>query len=249
MLELLSDPQVWLSLATLTLLEIVLGIDNVIFLAIVSERLPEKKQLLARRIGLSLALVLRVLLLMSISFILRLQQPIVSVFGADFSWRDFVLAAGGLFLLMKGTQEIHSEVETRRQRHGRRPVSFLGVITQIAVLDLVFSLDSVITAVGVAEHIEVMIASIVLAIIVMMLAAEPIAAFIHRHPTVKMLGLSFLLLIGMVLVADAMHFHIPRAYIYFAIAFSVGVEMLNLLAERARKSRTTRRNRRKKAAD
>jgi predicted tellurium resistance membrane protein TerC len=242
MAELITDPQAWLSLATLTLLEIVLGIDNVIFLAIVSERLPAKRQLLARRIGLTAALLMRVLLLLSISFVLQLQQPIFGMFGAEFSWRDIVLAAGGLFLLVKGTQEIHSEVETRSDRHGRRkPASFFGVIAQIAVLDLVFSLDSVITAVGVAEHIEVMILSIALAILVMMLAAEPIAAFIHRHPTVKMLGLSFLLLIGMVLVADAFHFHIPRAYIYFAIAFSAGVEMLNLLGERARKFHKTRR--------
>jgi predicted tellurium resistance membrane protein TerC len=239
-MELLSDPEVWLSLATLTLLEVVLGIDNVIFLAIVSERLPEKHQVLARRIGLTAALLLRIMLLFSISFILSLQQPIITLFGVMFSWRDLVLAAGGLFLLMKGTQEIHSEVETRRQKHGRRPASFMGVIAQIAVLDLVFSLDSVITAVGVAEHIEVMVASIVIAIIVMMLAAEPIAAFIHRHPTVKMLGLSFLLLIGMVLVADAMHFHIPRTYIYFAIAFSATVEALNLFAERARTYRKSR---------
>jgi predicted tellurium resistance membrane protein TerC len=248
MFELLTDPEVWLSLATLTVLEVVLGIDNVIFLAIVSERLPAKRQMLARRIGLTAALVLRVLLLFSISLILSLQRPVIELFGTGFSWRDFVLAAGGLFLLMKGTQEIHSEVETRRERHGRRrPASFLGVIGQIAVLDLVFSLDSVITAVGVAEHIEVMVAAITIAIFVMMLAAEPIAGFIHRHPTVKMLGLSFLLLIGMVLVADAMHFHIPRTYIYFAIAFSASVEMLNLLAERARKYRKGRRSKRGEA--
>jgi predicted tellurium resistance membrane protein TerC len=239
MLELITDPHAWLSLATLTLLEIVLGIDNVIFLAIVSERLPAKRQALARRIGLMAALLLRILLLTSISFILSLQQPFFQLFGVGISWRDIVLGAGGLFLLMKGTQEIHSEVETRRERHGRRPASFMGVILQIAVLDLVFSLDSVITAVGVAEHIEIMIAAIALAIVVMMVAAEPIAGFIHRHPTVKMLGLSFLLLIGMVLVADAAHFHIPRTYIYFAIAFSAIVETLNLLAERAR--RKTRR--------
>src|SRR5688572_29842511 len=242
MIELLSDPEVWLSLATLTLLEVVLGIDNVIFLAIVSERLPAKRQVLARRIGLTAALLLRIMLLFSISFILSLQQPVVTLFGVMFSWRDFVLAAGGLFLLMKGTQEIHSELEKRREKHGRRPASFMGVIAQIAVLDLVFSLDSVITAVGVAEHIEVMVASIVIAILVMILAAEPIANFIHRHPTVKMLGLSFLLLIGMVLVADAMHFHIPRNYIYFAIAFSAAFETLNLLAHRARNSRKVQRD-------
>jgi predicted tellurium resistance membrane protein TerC len=240
MLELLTDPHAWLSLATLTVLEVVLGIDNVIFLAIVSERLPENRQTIARRLGLAVALLLRVVLLTSITFIMSLQQPIITVFGFAFSWRDIVLGAGGLFLLMKGTQEIHSEVETRHERHGPAPASFAGVIAQIAVLDLVFSIDSVITAVGVAEHIEIMIAAVMIAIFVMMLAAEPVSDFIHRHPTVKMLGLSFLLLIGMVLVADAMHFHIPRNYIYFAIAFSAIVEALNLAAERARKNRKTR---------
>jgi predicted tellurium resistance membrane protein TerC len=237
MLELLTDPNAWLSLATLTVLEIVLGIDNVIFLAIVSEQLPANRQVLARRLGLTVALLLRIILLTSITFIMSLQQPVVSAFGFGFSWRDIVLGAGGLFLLYKGTQEIHSEVETHHERHGKARVSFAGVIAQIAVLDLVFSIDSVITAVGVAEHIEIMVAAVVIAIFVMMLAAEPVAGFIHRHPTVKMLGLSFLLLIGMVLVADALHFHIPRNYIYFAIAFSAAVETLNLMADNARKTR------------
>jgi predicted tellurium resistance membrane protein TerC len=240
MLELLTDPHAWLSLATLTVLEIVLGIDNVIFLAIVSAQLPENRQALARRLGLTVALLLRIILLTSITFILSLQQPVIGAFGFDFSWRDIVLGAGGLFLLVKGTQEIHSEVETRHERIGTAPVSFIGVIAQIAVLDLVFSIDSVITAVGVAEHIEIMIAAVMIAIFVMMLAAEPVAGFIHRHPTVKMLGLSFLLLIGMVLVADAVHFHIPRNYIYVAIAFSAAVETLNLMADKARKARRAR---------
>jgi predicted tellurium resistance membrane protein TerC len=240
MLELLTDPQAWLSLATLALLEVVLGIDNVIFLAIVSSRLPPERQVTARRIGLALALILRIILLTSISFILSLQQPIFSVFGTAFSWRDIVLFAGGLFLLAKGTQEIHSEVEPGHEHHGAIKATFAGVILQIAVLDLVFSIDSVITAVGMAEHLEIMIAAIVIAIIVMLLAAEPVARFIQAHPTVKMLGLSFLLLIGMILVADALHFHIPRNYVYFAIAFSAGVEILNQWADRARKRKRAR---------
>ena len=243
MLELLVDPNAWISLATLAVLEVVLGIDNVIFLAIVSERLPENQRRFARRLGLMLALVLRVLLLTSITFIMSLQQPIFTAFGLAISWRDIVLGAGGLFLLYKGTQEIHAEVESRHHdAHAAAKATMLGVIGQIAVLDLVFSIDSVITAVGMAEHIEIMVAAIVIAIIVMMLAAEPISKFINTHPTVKMLGLSFLLLVGVVLVADALHFHIPRNYIYFAIAFSALVETLNMLADRARKKRLPPRN-------
>jgi predicted tellurium resistance membrane protein TerC len=235
MLELLSDPNAWLSLATLAVLEVILGIDNVIFLAIVSERLPEHQQPLARRIGLGLALILRILLLMSISFILSLQEPIFELFGQGFSWRDVVLGVGGLFLLYKGTQEIHNEVEGEEQESGSvARASFGIIILQIAVLDIVFSLDSVITAVGMAEHIEIMIAAVVLAIIVMMIAAEPVADYIARHPTVKMLGLSFLMLVGVVLIADAAHFHVPREYLYFAIAFSISVEVLNQLAGRKR---------------
>ena len=226
MLELLADPNVWLSLATLTLLEVILGIDNVIFLAIVSERLPERQRPMARRIGLMLALVMRIALLASISFILSLQEPIITLFETAFSWRDIVLAGGGLFLLYKGTQEIHTEVEGERHHGSTATASFMAVIAQIAVLDIVFSLDSVITAVGMADHIEVMIAAIVIAIIVMMVAAEPIAAYIANHPTVKMLGLSFLLLVGVALIADGAHFHIPREYLYFAIAFSALVEVL-----------------------
>ena len=235
MLELLADPNVWLSLATLTLLEVVLGIDNVIFLAIISERLPERQRPLARRIGLMLALVMRIALLASISFILSLQAPIFTLFETAYSWRDIVLGGGGLFLLYKGTQEIHTEVEGERHFGSTATASFTTVIVQIAVLDIVFSLDSVITAVGMAEHLEVMIAAVVLAIIVMMVAAEPIAAYIRNHPTVKMLGLSFLMLVGVALIADGAHFHIPREYLYFAIAFSAIVEVLNQVAARARR--------------
>jgi predicted tellurium resistance membrane protein TerC len=236
MLALLTDANAWLSLATLTLLEIVLGIDNVIFLAIISAKLPEARQPAARRIGLAIALLLRIALLASISFILSLQKPLFSVGSMDFSWRDIVLCAGGLFLMTKGTQEIHAEVEGGHElQDDARHASFLAVIFQIAVLDLVFSIDSVITAVGMAEHLEIMIAAVVLAIFVMMFASGPVSKFINHHPTVKMLGLSFLLLIGVTLIADAMHFHIPREYLYFAIAFSAGVESLNLLAKRKRR--------------
>jgi len=237
---LLTDPNSWLSLATLLVMEIVLGIDNVLFIAIVSSRLPEHRRAAARRIGLSVAILLRIAMLSGIAWILSLTQPIVTIFGAELSWRDLVLGAGGLFLLTKGTQEIHAEVEGTHEEHGSAMASFAGVVLQIAVLDIVFSIDSVITAVGMAEHLEIMIAAVVLAILVMMVASGPVANFIQHHPTVKMLGLSFLLLIGVALIADAAHFHIPRNYLYFAIAFSGLVEVLNTLASRRRARRRDR---------
>lgn len=233
-MQLLSDPDAWLSLITLTALEIVLGIDNIIFLAIVSQRLPEAQRPIARRIGLILALGLRVALLASIAWVISLTQPIITIADTAFSWRDIVLGVGGMFLLYKGTQEIHNEMEGSDESHATVKARFAGVIVQIAILDLVFSLDSVITAVGMADHIEIMIAAVVIAIIAMMVAAEGVAHFIAKHPTVKMLGLSFLLLVGVALVADAMHFHIPRNYLYFAIAFSAMVEVLNLWARKKR---------------
>jgi predicted tellurium resistance membrane protein TerC len=235
MLELLTDPNAWISFATLVVLEIVLGIDNIVFIAIVSQHLPKKQQAAARRLGLSVAIVLRVLLLMAISWIISLREPLFTLFGIDFSWRDLILGAGGLFLLAKGTREIHSEVEGEHEERGGAVATFGGVILQIAMLDIVFSLDSVITAVGVADHLEVRIAAVVVAVLIMMVAAEPTSRFVNKHPTVKMLALSFLLLIGMALIADAVHFHIPRNYLYFAIAFSGGVEFLNRLADRHRK--------------
>jgi predicted tellurium resistance membrane protein TerC len=237
MLELLTDPNAWLSFVTLVVLEIVLGIDNIVFIAIVSQHLPKKQQAAARRLGLSVAIVLRVLLLLAISWIISLRETLFTLSGIDFSWRDLILGAGGLFLLAKGTREIHSEVEGEHEERGGAVATFGGVILQIAMLDIVFSLDSVITAVGVADHIEVMIAAVVVAVLIMMVAAEPTSRFVNKHPTVKMLALSFLLLIGMALVADALHFHIPRNYLYFAIAFSGGVELLNRLANRHRKRR------------
>ena len=241
MLELLTDPQAWLSFITLVVLEIVLGIDNIVFIAIVSSHLPQRQQALARRLGLSVAIVMRVLLLLTISWIISLQETLFTAFGLDISWRDIILGAGGLFLLAKGTREIHAEVEGEPEgRHGAARATFAGVILQIAVLDMVFSLDSVITAVGVADHVEVMIAAVVVAVLFMMVAAEPTSRFVNRHPTIKMLALSFLMLIGVALVADALHFHIPRNYLYFAIAFSGLVEFLNRLAERHRKRRRKR---------
>jgi predicted tellurium resistance membrane protein TerC len=237
MLELLTDPHAWLSLATLSVLEIVLGIDNIIFLAIVSGRLPEHQQAMARRLGLGLALLARVLLLFSLTWMIGLTAPLFEIGGFAVSWRDIVLGVGGLFLIVKGTIEMHHMLEGQGGDSIAGTATFAAVITQIVLLDLVFSLDSVITAIGIAEHIPIMVAAIVIAMAVMLLAAEPTARFVNTHPTVKMLALSFLLLVGAALVADGMHFHIPRGYLYFAIAFSIGVEALNLLAARARRGR------------
>ena len=236
-MELLTDPQVWLAFLTLTALEIVLGIDNIIFLSIVSARLPESQQATARRIGLGLALIARVLLLLSLTWMIGLTQPIFEILGFAVSWRDIVLGGGGLFLIVKGTSEMHHMLEGHGGEGVAGTATFAAVLTQIVVLDLVFSLDSVITAIGIAEHIPIMIAAIVIAMAVMLLAAEPTARFVNAHPTVKMLALSFLLLVGVALIADGLHFHIPRGYLYFAIAFSAGVEALNLWAASARKRR------------
>jgi predicted tellurium resistance membrane protein TerC len=237
MAELLADPNAWASLLTLTALEVVLGIDNVIFLSIVTSRLPEHQQARARMIGLGLAAAMRVALLLSITWIIGLTAPAFTLGDFVVSWRDLVLGGGGLFLLAKGTIEIHGMAEAHEDHHGPRRASFAGAIVQIVLLDMVFSLDSVITAVGMAQDVEIMIAAVLIAVAVMLLAAKPVGAFINRHPTVKMLALSFLLLIGVALIADALHFHIPRGYLYFAIAFSAGVEVLNLIAARARSRR------------
>jgi predicted tellurium resistance membrane protein TerC len=242
MLELLSDPHAWISFATLSVLEIVLGIDNIIFLSIISARLPEHQQALARRIGLGIALLARILLLFSLTWMIGLTQPIFAVGDFEVSWRDIVLAGGGLFLLVKGTMEMHHMLEGYGGEGIAGTASFAAVIAQIVVLDVVFSLDSVITAIGIAEHIPIMVAAIVVAMVIMLLAAEPTARFVNAHPTVKMLALSFLLLVGVALIADGMHFHIPRGYLYFAIAFSIGVECLNLLAARSRRRRAAKRH-------
>lgn len=232
MFELLTDFNVWTSLLTLTILEIVLGIDNIVFLSIASSRLPKNRRPEARRIGLALALIMRIALLSSIAFIIHLSEPIVTVYGQAFSWRDLVFFAGGIFLLTKGTREIHHLVDGDEDEMHARGATFFSVIVQIAIFDLVFSIDSVITAVGMAEHLPVMIAAVVIAIIIMLIASGPVSEFVHRYPTVKMLALSFLLLIGMTLIADALHFHIPRGYLYFAVGFSILVEFLNQTAMR-----------------
>src|SRR5262245_20104433 len=222
-----------IALITLTFLEVVLGVDNVIFISILSTKLPPAQQPRARRVGLLGAMVMRILLLMSIAWIIRLTAPLVTVFGRDISGRDLILLGGGLFLLGKATLEIHERLEGE-EGHGSAGVaaSFAAVIAQIMLLDVVFSLDSVITAVGMAEDLAVMVVAVVLAVGIMMVSAEPISAFVNRHPTVKVLALSFLLLIGLSLVGDGLGMHIPKGYIYFAMGFSVFVEMINLRVRR-----------------
>jgi predicted tellurium resistance membrane protein TerC len=228
-MEWIADPQIWIAFATLTVLELVLGIDNIIFISILSGKLPEEQQPRARFIGLGLALGMRVLLLLSLSWIIGLTEPLFSVVGKDISGRDLVLLLGGLFLIAKSTHEIHGSLEGE-EGHASKKVysSFASVIVQITLLDIVFSLDSVITAVGMVNNIWIMIAAVVISIIAMMLFAGPIGGFVQRHPTVKMLALAFLLLIGVTLVAEGFHQHIPKGYIYFAMAFSVLVEVLNI---------------------
>jgi len=236
MLEWLSDPAIWASLLTLTFLEIVLGIDNIIFLSIITDRVAENRRILAQRLGLGLALVGRIVLLAGLVWLTKLTAPLFEVFGQAVSWRDLILLGGGLFLLAKATSEIHGTVEGGHESaHGGKATSFASAIMQILVIDIVFSLDSVITAVGMTDNLPVMVTAVVIAIAVMMFAATPISNFIRRHPTTKMLALAFLLLIGVALVADGLHFHVPRGYLYFAIAFSLMVEVLNLAAAKRRK--------------
>jgi predicted tellurium resistance membrane protein TerC len=222
-----------LALITLTFLEVVLGVDNVIFISILSGKLPPAEQPKTRRVGLLAAMVMRILLLMSIAWIVRLTAPLVTVFGRDISGRDVILIGGGLFLLAKATLEIHERLEGEEGHSSARVApSFGAVIAQIMLLDIVFSLDSVITAVGMADDIAIMVVAVVLAVAIMMFSAEPISAFVNRHPTVKVLALSFLLLIGVSLVADGLGMHVPKGYIYFAMGFSVFVEMINLRVRR-----------------
>ena len=228
-----ATPEAWIALGTLTALEIVLGVDNIIFISILVARLPENQRAFARQIGLALAMVVRLALLFSISWVAGLVTPIANLWGYELSWRDIILGGGGLFLLVKATMEIHHSVEGEGEAGGTRThLGFTAAIIQIAILDIVFSLDSVITAVGMANSLVIMVAAVVMAMIVMLVAAAPVGRFVHNHPTVKMLCLSFLLLIGTALIAEALHFHIPKGYIYFAIAFSAGVEALNLVARR-----------------
>ena len=237
MFELLSDPAVWASFLTLTVLEIVLGVDNVIFISIAASRLPPDQRPRARMIGLTGALVLRVVLLASIAWIVSLSDPFVTLAGFDLSWRDLILLAGGLFLIWKAATEIFEEVEgpdDAAAARSKAQTGFTAVIAQIMVLDLVFSLDSVITAVGIADHLPVMIAAVVVAILVMMIAAQPIADFVEAHPSTKMLALAFLVMVGMALVADGLHHHIERGFIYAAMVFAGAVEGLNLMRARRR---------------
>jgi len=233
----ISSPEAWVALATLTLLEIVLGIDNIVFISILADKLPGDQQGKARQAGLALAMVTRIILLFSIVWVMSLTQPLFGLLGHEFSGRDLILAGGGLFLLWKATHEIHEKLEgpdDHGQKGGGVRASLAGVVVQIGILDIVFSLDSVITAVGMAEDVGVMVTAVVLAVGFMMLSAGKVSAFVSHHPTVKMLALSFLILIGMSLVAEAVGQHIPKGYIYFAMGFSLFVEALNLRARRAR---------------
>lgn len=246
MLELLTDPAAWVSLLTLAALEIVLGIDNLIFISIISGRLPAERQAAIRRIGLGLALGGRLVLLAGVAWVIGLTQPIVDLWGFVLSWRDVILLGGGLFLLVKATIEMHHMLEPEEAGSGAAAAAtatVAGVLVQILLIDIVFSLDSILTAIGMTQHIPIMVVAICAAIGVMLLAAEPVSEFVQRHPTVKMLALAFLLLIGITLVADGLHFHIPRGYLYFAIAFSVGVEGLNLWVAHRRRERRARRAR------
>jgi predicted tellurium resistance membrane protein TerC len=231
--EWISSPEIWISLFTLTALEIVLGIDNIVFISILAGKLRREEQQKARTVGLAIAMFTRILLLLTIAWIIGLTKPLFDVFDQEFSGRDLILLVGGLFLLAKSTHEIHEKLEGIEGHSSSRVApSFAAVIAQIVALDIVFSLDSVITAVGTAEHVEVMIAAVIIAVGVMLFSSSAISAFVDEHPTVKMLALSFLLLIGMSLVAESLHQHIPKGYIYFAMAFSVFVELLNLRLRR-----------------
>ncbi len=228
-MEWIANPQAWIALITLTALEIVLGIDNIIFISILVGRLPHKQRNKARIIGLGLAMITRIILLLSITWVMKLTSPLVRVFTQGISGRDIILIIGGLFLLWKSTREIHDSLEGEETTiTAKMAVSFIGILTQIALLDIIFSLDSVITAVGLVKDVAVMILAIVIAIIVMMFSSGSIGAFVEKHPTIKMLALSFLVMIGVTLIAEGFEFHIPRGYIYFAMAFSVTVEMLNI---------------------
>lgn len=236
MMELFFDPQAWASFLTLTVLEIVLGIDNIVFISILVGKLPETQAKRARQIGLSLALMFRILLLLALSFIIGLTMPVFTFQDQAFSWRDIVLIGGGVFLLWKSTREIHQDIEGEADALSSGASAVFGVIVlQIIAIDMIFSIDSIITAVGIADHVEVMVAAVIIAVIIMYIASGPIANFIRENPTTKMLALAFLLLIGVALIADGFGFHIPRGYIYFAMAFSGLVEMFNILAQRRRK--------------
>jgi predicted tellurium resistance membrane protein TerC len=240
LLSLLTDPNAWAALVTLTVLEIVLGIDNLVFLAVLTSRLDGAQARRARMIGLSLAFVFRVVMLAALTWLMGLTAPLFTLFGAGVSWRDIILIGGGLFLIAKATHEIHNEVEAREGGDSKvagTAKAFALVVAQVVAIDLVFSLDSIITAIGMVDELAIMVAAVVIAMIVMFVAANPVGAFIAEHPTTKMLALAFLVLIGVALVADGFEFHIPRGYIYFAMAFAGAVEVFNVMAGRNRRRR------------
>jgi predicted tellurium resistance membrane protein TerC len=234
MIDLLTSAEAWAALLTLTALEIVLGIDNVIFLSVIVARIPQPQAKRARQVGLALALAFRILLLSLLVWLIGLTQAVLTVKGMAFSWRDIILIGGGLFLIAKATHEIHAEVEARGQDSdgASAATAFFWVIVQIIMIDMVFSLDSIVTAIGMAQDLAIMIAAVVIACLIMYVSSGPVAKFVVEHPTTKMLALAFLVLIGVALVADGFQFHIPRGYIYFAIAFSAAVEFFNVLAKR-----------------
>jgi predicted tellurium resistance membrane protein TerC len=237
MIQLLADPHAWAALVTLTVLEIVLGIDNLVFISVLTSRLDRTRARRARAIGLSLAFVFRVVMLFGLTWLMGLTAPIVTILGNGISWRDIILIGGGLFLIVKATHEIHGEVEARDTEADASSgaSSFGWIVAQLVAIDLVFSLDSIITAIGMVDEIAIMIVAVVIAMLVMYAAAGPVGNFIAEHPTTKMLALAFLLLIGMALIADGFEFHIPRGYIYFAMAFAGAVEVFNVMAKRNRR--------------
>jgi predicted tellurium resistance membrane protein TerC len=238
MVELLARPDVWIALATLTALEIVLGIDNIIFISVLVGRLPERQRAAARQLGLGLAMIARLALLFSISWLMGLTEPWIKVLGQEISWRDVILVGGGLFLLAKATYEIHDSLEGSEEKSRAEAAAGMGAMPmQIALLDIVFSLDSVITAVGLVDHVSIMAIAIILAVLVMLAAAKAIGDFVDGHPTIKMLALSFLILVGLTLIGEGFDVHVPKGYLYFAMAFSVAVEMLNLQMRKKRRRR------------
>ncbi|ROM14935.1 hypothetical protein BK643_25040 [Pseudomonas protegens] len=241
LLQLAASPTAWVALATLVMMEIVLGIDNLIFISILTNKLPQKHRAKARRIGIGMALILRLALLSTIAFIVQLTEPVIEVMGQSFSWKDMILIAGGLFLVWKATTEIHHSMDPEpEQAKNETPgvaIGFAAAIGQILLLDMVFSIDSIITAVGMTEHLPIMIIAVVVSVLVMLLAAEPLAKFINDNPTVVMLALGFLIMIGMTLIAEGFGAHVPKGYVYAAMAFSAAIESLNMLARRARQKR------------
>ncbi|WP_448547537.1 TerC family protein [Thalassotalea fusca] len=240
-LSLLTDPNAWAAFAALTAMEVVLGIDNLVFISILSNKLPEEKRALARRVGISAALILRLFLLGTIAFIIGLTEPVVTLFEHSLSWRDIILITGGVFLLWKATKEIHHIIDPdpEPENNGIAAVgiSFSAVVVQILLLDIVFSIDSIITAVGMTEHLPIMVAAVIITVTAMLVAADPLSRFIHANPTVVMLALGFLLLIGTTLIAEGFGAHLPKGYIYAAMAFAVIIESLNMLSRRAKRKR------------